>query len=827
MSKLAYAAIVAIFFASGAAGLVYEVLWTRQLTLVFGATTYAVSTVLATYMAGLAIGSYVLGRWIDRRANPLLVYAVLEACIGAYALLVPFLFSLLETPYVLLRQMDLPFSVLVLGRSVLAALVLLPPTIMMGGTFPALTRFWVRNLAEVGRGAGLLYFINTAGAVAGCAIAGFVLIEHLGVSGSAYVAIVINFVAALVAGLLAIRVRPEPQTGPSVVADSAPAVVVPGLVRLVLFCIGLSGFTSLAYEVLWSRALLRYLYNSTYAFTTMLATFLFGIALGSAFFTWRLRGSRSPILLFAALQLLVGASFVVSGRLFVDLPAFTSAVLNIEFVGSFRESLLTMFLGSAFILLPPTIFLGASLPLATEICVRGMGTLGYTVGRVYAVNTVGAILGSVGSGFLLIPTIGMQRTLVLLIVLNVISAGALAMAVLGGARRLAVAAGVAAGLAGVFAVLPPNLFMDTFAPPGQKLVYYREGATDTVGVVEILGTQRAILYEDRRGTAGTNSYGNNYFFGHLPVLLHPSQARKVLHICFGVGNSLSAVAAHDGIERIDNVELSPHVVEAAEFFWTNSDVINHPKVRTIIDDGRNWVMATRELYDVIMMEPPETFTAGVIHLYTREFYEDAIERLAPGGIMMQWVPSGEAPLEQEKMLFRAFADVFPYVSAWRQLDSGCILLIGSREPQLIDYQQLARKLAAPRVARDMELSHVRNVDHLLSYFILDDAAFREFAAGVEPVRDDRTVLDFTMPRYLGSGFGLGSWNTDVREEGHTPWKIAFERSHFYHQQRRSVAPYLTNLGADSRDAIAARIAAEGKAPFVHPPWIKREDWRRW
>ncbi len=827
MSTLSRAAIVAIFFASGAAGLIYEVLWTRQLSLIFGATTYAVSTVLATYMAGLALGSYVFGRWIDRRSDPLRVYAVLEGAIGLYALLVPTLFEALRGPYVFLRQLDLSFTSLVLARSFLAALVLLPPTILMGGTFPALARFWVRTREEVGRGAGLLYFINTGGAVAGCLLGGFVLIEQLGLRGSAYFGVGINFTAALIAGVLARIVGPggAPQLSEPATVESES--ISANQTRLVLFCIGLSGFTSLAYEVLWSRALLRYVYNSSYAFTTMLATFLFGIALGSAIFTWRLRRSRSPLVLFAVLQILVAIGFVVSSRLFVDLTGLTTQVLGAEFVGSFRESLLKMFLGSAFVLLPPTIFLGASLPLATEICARGLRNLGAMVGRVYAVNTLGAILGSLGAGFVLIPSIGMQGTLTLLIVLNVASAGALVLAALGGARRLVAIGAVGAIFASIPLLVPPDLFIATFAPPGQKLVYYREGATDTVGVVEVLGTQRAILYEDRRGTAGTNSYANNFFFGHLPMLIYPGVAKKILHICFGVGNSLSAVGAHEGVERIDSVELSPHVVEAAEFFWTNNDVIHHPKVRHIFDDGRNFVMATREQYDVIMLEPPETFTAGVIHLYTREFYEEAIERLAPGGIMMQWIPTGEAPLDQERMLFRAFADVFPYVSAWRQLNSGCILLIGSREPQHLDYKQVRAKMREPRVQRDMELSQIRNVDHLLTHFILDDAGFREFVHDVGPVTDDRTVLDFSIPRYLGSGFGLGSWNTDVREEGHTPWKITFERSRFYADQRRSISPLLTNFEPDSREAIAARIEVEARKPFPKPAWITQENWRRW
>jgi hypothetical protein len=268
------------------------------------------------------------------------------------------------------------------------------------------------------------------------------------------------------------------------------------------------------------------------------------------------------------------------------------------------------------------------------------------------------------------------------------------------------------------------------------------------------------------------------------------------------------------------------VIELAPYFWTNNGVIDHPKVRTIIDDGRNFLMATRESYDVIMLEPPETFTAGVINLYTKEFYEDALPRLAPGGLMMQWIPVGESPVEQERMLFRAFSDVFPHVAAWRLLDSGCMLLIGTREPLLIDYGRLRARLLEPRIARDMELSGVRDIDHFLSFFIFDDQAFRNFVGDAPAVTDDRTVLDFTMPRYLGSGFGLGSFNRSAQEAGRNPFSVAMERAYYYLSKRESVVPYLTNLGDVAPEELERRIDARAQEKLVRR-WIPRSEWRRW
>jgi spermidine synthase len=819
-------AIVLCFFASGAAGLVYQVLWTRQLSLIFGVTTYAVATVLATFMGGLALGSFFLGRMVDRRPNALAWYALLELGIGLYALLVTPLFRALAVPYVALHRLDASYTTLAAMRALLAALVLLPPTTLMGGTFPALTRYWVRASAEIGRGAGLLYFVNTSGAIVGCVLAGFLMLEHLGLRGTTITAALLNVAVALLALALSRLERRTASPAASPSDDAQSGGLSRSGVTLALLCVGMSGFVSLAHEVLWSRALLRYLYNSTYAFTTMLATFLLGIAVGSAVYARWLHRVRRPLLLLGVLQMLVGLGFLVSSVVFPHLPGITDALAGGTRIGSFTQSLWIMVLNASLTLLFPTIVLGASFPLATSLAAQRLASIGSAVGVVYAINTLGAILGSLGTGFVLIPAIGMRGTLTLLIVLSIVGGSTLALAaVRRAAARVTTITCTVLLLAATLWSAREDVFRLTFAPPGRRLVYYQEGATDSVAVAEHFG-QRVIMYEDQRGTAGTNSFRTNYFFGHLPVLLHPGRPRRVLHICFGVGNSLSAVAAHDDVEHIDSVELSPHVVGAAPYFWTNSGVITHPKVRTIIDDGRNYVMATNETYDIIALEPPETFTAGVINLYTPEFYRDALERLAPDGIMMQWIPTGASPIEQERMLFRAFSDVFPHVTAWQQLDSGCMLLIGTRSPLTIDYLRLRRRMDQPLVRRDMELSGVRDADHLLSFFVFDERGFAEFVRDASPVTDDRTVLDFTIPRYLGSGFGLGSWNIRAQHDGRNPFGEAMIRMNFYGQRRRPVVPLLTNLGGEAPQAIAQRIAASATIPIPND-WVPESKFRRW
>ena len=816
-------AVLVVFFLSGAAGLVYEVLWTRQLSLIFGVTTYAVSTVLATFMGGLALGSWLIGRAIDRRRNPLLVYAVLEGGIGLYALAIPTAFGLLRPAYVALHHLGLSYPLFSAGRALLAGLVLLPPTILMGGTFPVLLRAWVARREEVGRGAGVLYLVNTSGAIAGCLLAGFVLIERFGLSGTTRIAATANVVLAAAAAFLA-RGAGRAARSPE---EAAPATEVsPGTARLVLACAWLAGFVSLAAEVLWTRALTRFLHNSTYAFTTMLATFLLGIALGSALYTILFARSRRPLVLLAVLQLGVSVGLEFSTHRFPLVPGASLQVTGDPVIHSFAGALVMQFIRAAVILLPPVLFLGALFPLATALSARRGEPLGQTAGRVYAVNTFGAILGSLACAFVLIPGIGMWGTTQLLAALGVLGSVAVALIAVAGPARVITLGAAAVAVAVALLARPGDVFRDTILPwPGMKMVFYAEGATDSVAVAEAQD-QRMIVYEDQRGTAATHTYPFNFFFGHLPMLLHPGTPKKVLHICFGVGNSLSAVASHDELERVDNVELSPHVLEAGYYFWSNDRVLDHPKVHTIIDDGRNHLLTTSETYDVILLEPPEMFTAGVVNLYTEEFYRQARAHLAPDGIVMQWMPVGNASLEDERMMFRAFWEVFPHATMWWQLRSGCGLLVGTPGPLRIDYQKLRRHMTEERrVAQDLALIQVPDVDHLLSWFVFDEAAFAEFVRDVRPTTDDHTVIDFSIPRFAGSGFGLGQFTAPVEVGGVSSMRVVSQRERFYLDQRRSVLPLLFNLGADTPEAIAERITRSRDLPLA-PHRYTEAEWRR-
>jgi len=706
----------------------------------------------------------------------------------------------------------------------------------MGGTLPVLARYLIQRHGDVGRQTGTLYFFNTLGAVLGCCVAGFFLIEHLGLRASTYVAAGLNFGLAGLALALHVWMPPKvpkkaAEIATKVVESYQPIALSAKAVRLVVICIGVSGFISLASEVLWARALPRYIYNSTYAYTTILAVFLLGLALGSFIYLFIPFRKSHPVLIFAALEAGAALGLVLALHLFPNLREASAFVLG-EQVATFGDSVVLMVVRGGLILFLPAVCFGATIPLVTQMCARGIEGVGGLVGRIYAVNTVGAVLGSLGVTFVLVPTIGMYRTAIVFVVGLFLMAISLACAGLGKTRDRLVALAVLVPVAfAATLTLPSDVFRKTFGRMGDKVLFYEDGVTDTVAVLEnAVSGARVIQYGDNRGTASTGTFPWNFMFGHLPALLHPGEPKYGLHICFGVGNSLSAMAATDSIERVDSVELSPHVLDAAQFFWTNNDVLSDPKIRTIIDDGRNYVMATRETYDVIELEPPAIFTAGVVNLYTRDFYEDIYARLADDGVFVQWMPSGNGDMVAEQMLLRAFHEVFPHGTIWIQLTrESPILAVGTKRPLQIDFQLLNEKMNRPRVEEDLRLASIRTAVDLLSMFLFGPDELAEYVKDVHPVTDDKTVVDFTMPKDLASGFGL--FPIYMLEQFGVGAFLSANEENVVRLigMKTSILPYLTNLGAARPQRLEQRILEKPlpKINMVGTSLMKESDWNRW
>ncbi|MFA5028540.1 MAG: fused MFS/spermidine synthase, partial [Candidatus Methylomirabilota bacterium] len=702
----------AVFFVSGATALIYEVVWARMLTQIFGNTTHAIATVLSAFMAGLAAGSYLFGRLPLARHQALLAYGLLEAGVGLYGLIIPSLFALTQRIYSAIYGLsDVSFAAFTLLLFLLCFTVILFPTALMGATLPMLSRFCVSELTSLGRRLGDLYAVNTLGAVVGCALAGFALIPGLGLTGTIRLAVALNLAIAGLILLVVARLRRAVRSVDAQPADApGPATPVAAAARsrldlLLLVGFALSGGAAMVYENAWTRALSMVIGMSTYSFTIMLTTFLTGLGLGSLLYA-RWWGTRTVGLAgFGLVQMGIALTALLTIPLFEQIP-FLFLRLRHGFGDSFGQFLAVQTFFSAAVMLPPTLLLGTTFPVAARLYTQQLYRVGQSVGTAYASNTLGAIAGAFLGGFVLIPTLGVQHSIGLGVAVNAVVGVALVAAdprVRRLRRLLAAAAMTAAALAALFGfgawdrkVMTAGvaIYHGNYAGyPSDELrrewmrrddlLFYREGLTATISVHRSAGSD--YLYEKINGKVDASfaDTPTQLMVGYLPMLFYPD-ARRVLVIGMGSGMTAKAVAAFP-VERLEVAEIEPAVIEGARLFAEkNGRIHDDPRVRFIQADGRNYLLAAPGRFDVIISEPSNPWIAGIGNLFTREYYQEAHAKLTDRGVFGQWMQTYAMAPEDLRMVFRTFAEVFPDVSLWHVNESD-LLLIGTRTPQRLRY----------------------------------------------------------------------------------------------------------------------------------------------
>lgn len=816
-SGASWLALLGLFFASGASGLIYEIVWMRLLSLTMSVTVYAVTTVLCAFMAGLALGAAIAGRYAHRARRPLLAYGCVEIALAAVALVTPTLLFHLGPIYASVHAAlgggGFGFAV---ARFVLAFAVLLVPSTLMGTTLPLLSRAVIQNTEVVGRGAGALYAVNTLGAVVGCVAAGFVLIPNLGLS------LTNGFAASvsLAVGLCAVWLGRDLITSTDhVAARLEPAS---STVRLAYAAIAISGFTALGYQVLWTRGLEQFTHNSTYAYSAILATFLLGIAVGSAVAARIVDRLRRPLLGLGVIELVISASVLCAMLVYANLDRITVGIVTtLGGLGSWGKVVAVIFVQSSLVLLATTFLFGMTFPFVARVVVDSLDSVGERIATAYTANTAGSIFGSVVIGFLVLPVLGMQGTFFALAALNAAVGLALAWrAAEGPGRIVAVAAAGALAVIAV-AIVPHQLFERTFVRRFGPLPFYREEITDTIMVTDDAKRGRMIRYGDGRGTAGTGTVKEDRMYAEIPLLLHEKPLR-ILNICFGVGNSLSSLTMHP-VERIDSVELSPGVLDAAPFFAsTNRDVLSDPRIHMTIADGRNFLLLSRDKFDIIRLDPPELHTAGIVNLYTKEFYELARDHLAPGGIFSIWVNMVMTPEEDLKHLVRTVASVFPYVSVWHGPLFYSWVINGSMTPHDPDLARLMKKYEDPKIRAEMESIGVGDPFAFLSHFVFSGDEARAWAGDGPLVTDDKTRLDFTVPRSLDSSYGFANANTDSwmadQMEQNLAVKTFFRKIQQMMAYKKPVLPHLSNVekAGFTPEQVKERMAAQAAAAAGKP-----------
>ncbi|MBW2541165.1 MAG: fused MFS/spermidine synthase [Deltaproteobacteria bacterium] len=760
-----FALLLLFFVASGCAALIYEVVWFHLLRLVVGASAVSLAIVLTSYMGGMCIGSLAFPRWVSPNYSPLRVYAYLEAAIAVLGILLLALLPLIGKLYLAFVGHGAPGLVL---RAVVCLLCLLPPTILMGATLPAIARCLNTTRSGISR-LGLLYMANLAGGVFGCLLAGFYLLRLYDGTVATWFAVSLN------AGVAALAYAIAPRDGSR--AREAPQLALPSLAdhRIVYLVIGLSGLTALGAQVIWTRLLGLILGGTVFSFTIILAIFLTGLGLGSSVGSLVARHVASPRAALGWCQLaLVFAIPLAAHMITAELPYWK---LNPDFADSLFRVFSHDLVQSAVAILPATVLWGASFPLALAAAAGKGQEPGHLAGGINAANTIGAIAGALLFGLVMVPAFGSSVSQQVLAVL----AGGSALLLLGAPRgvgsrgaielpRAIAATALIAALAILMIQLVPPVSGRVIAVGRraydsaivlESILFAGEGRTSSVAVVDYPSTNSRSIHVGGKVMASTVAEDMRLqrMMGHLPVLMHPNP-KTALVIGFGAGVTAGSLVVHPEIERIVICDFEPLMPEIGGRYFAkeNYNVIDDPRVEVVVDDARHYIATTREKFDIITSDPLDPWMDGAAVLYTVEFYEYARERLNPGGIVAQWLPLYETDGPSMKSELASFLEVFPDGTVWSshipRNGGNDLVMMGSDGPMQVEVDRMASRIRQnPRLAQSLEDVDLGYLITLLATYFGRGSELADWLADAQINRERSLRL-----QYL-AGFSL-----DVYEE---------------------------------------------------------------
>ncbi len=754
---LAAGLILAVFTASGAAGLIYQVVWQSQLIAVFGDTTQAIGTIVSAFMLGLGLGGLAGGALAPRLRHPLRLYGAVECCVGTLALLVPVGFSLITGVYRSAYDTN-SLAALTAVRLALCLLTITPVAFLMGVTLPLLTRYLVTSMRDAGVQMGTLYGVNTLGAMAGTLLSGYVLIELIGLSTTAHVAVALNLAAGAIGLLLSIR-SPEavsadapglegadaPHGAGAAAEGAAPgraSLSVPLLIYAATF---VSGFVALSLEVLWTRLIAEGTGSQVYNFVVILAIFLLGIGAGGALYRWRGGPRRDSLRVLALAFLGIGVTTIVT------VPAVSAWIPGVN-------------LARALVILPPTLCMGYAFPLSARLLTRSPAHGARCIGTLYLWNTIGSALGALAAAFLLAATLGTNASILVMAAVDAGLALAILLAARGlrrrGARRWRLGTVLCAATALTATLLvatgSPLLMTSTqrrLAARGVPFIHSEdfESTVDAVGG----GPRHSTIYTS--GVAMTNISVITKFMAYIPKIIDPT-AQHFLDIAFGMGTTFRS-----GIilgMHTDVVDLSPTVPLRMPVFYPHAERYLHsPLARIVTADGANYVRFTSRRYDIIACDPPPPVnSAGAAVLYSREFYAAARKDLRPGGVMLQWIFFGGQDLAQLKAQLRTFSSVFPHVLALLVPDGAGVYLLGSDRPISWSPATADRILGSRSATTDLSgapdfsrLPAEAPAELLASMVWLRDSQVTRFAGPGPLITDDHPISEYYYLHMLFRG----------------------------------------------------------------------------
>jgi spermidine synthase len=740
--------LLVLFFFSGVSALIYQTLWIRQFGLVFGVDIFAASTVLTAFMAGLALGSYLFGRLVDRNVNPLKLFAALELGIGLFALLFPFSFKGLDWIYLALyRALPLGFYATQLYRFVLAFLFLMIPTMLMGGTLPVLSKVFVKKMQSMGWNVGKLYSVNNLGALVGCFLAGFILIRWIGQQNSMMLAAAFNLFNAGMAFLLYRRVRmhDEPIPPPSLPALNRTASMPDYVIRFVMWAFAVEGFAALAYEVIWTRILLGFSYDkSVYFYSTVIFTFIFGLSFGSILMAKVTDRNKNLLLLFARIEIAIGVLAIILLTAFARIANILN-VWRLEYGDNWWGSLGREYLLFFMVMVIPATLMGMIYPIVSRLCTPHLKRLGTRLGEIGFLDTVGSIFGAFVAGFVMIPFLGVAKAVIITAVIN-IGIGIIAVLIEPAAARKSKGIWIGAVLVVFIALmvtLPNSNYFRHWQTrrPGDRLLFYKEGPDAAIAVPQHSdGTKFLAINGSVTAFAEFGDIRVHKMLGCLPALLH-EKPDTALVIGLGMGITARSLLA-TGIHQVDCVEINSGVVDACAGYFTdvNQSVLNDPRVNLIVDDGRSYLHMTKKKYDIITTNAVHARLSG--NLYTREFYEICRQRLQPNGVMCQWTSTNWLTPKEFKSLITAFQSVFPHTSLWL-VNAGHLLIIGIPNALQINMTALTTRMAEPQIQADLSSYSLGTPELLLAHFVMDEEILPTVLKKVPVNSDDRPYAELS------------------------------------------------------------------------------------
>lgn len=742
------------FFLSGSAALILEIVWTRYLNLIFGSTTLSISTTVAAFMGGLALGSFVSHRILRLNKDPLKLYGIFEIVIGLYALVIPSVLDL----FISGQQLLLPdiyenafiYSII---RFIFCFAVLILPTTAMGATLPVLSSFYIRNIRDGGKKMGLLYGINTAGATVGTFVAGFFLVKNLGVMRTNLSAALIDIFIGLLVIILSSSIKNKNLSEPKGESEKID-------VEWILVVVGFfAGMVSMFYQILWTRSLSMVIGSSTYAFTIILTTSLLGITIGSLSYSRIISKRDDPVADLICIFIGIGLTALITSVYIDRLPFLVQRIMLIErFFPS--HIFLGYFFVVAIVVIFPSVGMGMYMPLLIHIALRDIRTVTKDIGRIYSFNTIGNIIGSFLGGFIVIPFVGLETGLRISVLISVL----IAFVLLFYFRRISYnkKSTISAILVVVLVLLSPRwdiarwssgMFRAYLArgpynkgdylPP--KVIFHKDGIVTTVTVEYREGGMYSLKVNGKVDASNGSDMSTQILSGLIPILFNP-EAKKVAIIGFGSGTT-SGTVVRTPVEEVVSIELEKAVIEASRHFsGFNLDPLSSPKHRLRIDDGRNYIFSTNRKFDVIISEPSNPWMSGASSLFTYDFWSKAGEKLREGGIFCQWLQMYELSLLNIKILMHTFHKVFPYVILFQSYqNSNDALLLGSFRPFKFNYNIAESLIGLPSLRDELEKINVTNPFDILILIYYTQREIEEFAVTEEINTDDNSIIEFSAP----------------------------------------------------------------------------------